>query len=77
MASWKGTLRRGLMGMGTWKLEADDGRSYQLVGRIPKGLGGQRVKVKGSSDGLMGIAVLDGVIQVDEIRPLQGTLGDP
>ncbi len=77
MRSWKGTLRRGLLGLGTWKLEADDGRSYQLAGKIPSSLEGQRVKVKGSSEGLMGIAVLDGVIQVQEVQPLRGTLGDP
>jgi len=77
MRSWRGTLRRGLLGLGTWKLEADDGRKYQLAGEIPKSLEGQRVQVRGSSEGLMGIAVLDGVIQVDEIKPLRGTLGDP
>ena len=77
MRSLKGTLRSGLLGMGTWKLEADDGRSYQLAGSIPRSLEGQRVQIKGHSDGLMGIAVLDGVIRVEEIRPLRGTLGDP
>ncbi len=76
MRSWRGTVRRGLMGMGTWKLEADDGRKYQLAGKIPKSLEGQRVQVRGSSDGLMGIAMLDGVIRVEEVKPLRGTLGD-
>ncbi len=77
MKTWKGTLRRGMMGPGFWKLEADDGRSYQLVGKIPSGLEGQRVKVKGNTEGLMGIAALAGVIEVDEIRRARSTLGEP
>ncbi len=76
MKTWRGTLRRGLMGPGFWKLEADDGRSYQLVGKIPKKLEGERVKVKGESSGLMGLAALAGVIEVVEIRRSRGTLGD-
>lgn len=77
MKTWRGTLRRGMPGLGTWSLDADDGRRYQLVGRIPTTLEGRRVEVRGRSDGLMGIAVLDGVIEVEAIRRLGGTLGDP
>ncbi len=73
---WKGTLRRGLVGPGFWKLDADDGRSYQLVGDVPASLEGQRVQIKGDSSGLLGIAALAGVIRVEQIKPLRGTLGD-
>ena len=77
MKTWRGILRRGMMGPGFWKLEADDGRSYQLVGTIPSGLEGQRVKVKGNTEGLMGMAALAGVIEVVEIGRIRGTLGEP
>jgi hypothetical protein len=65
---WKGRLVKGMIGPGVWKLEADDGRSYQLVGSIPDALEGARVVVTGESEGLMGIAVLAGVIRVSEVR---------
>ncbi len=66
--SWKGRLVKGLLGPGVWKLEADDGRAYQLVGGVPNSLEGKRVVVEGESEGLMGIAVLAGVIRVERIR---------
>jgi hypothetical protein len=65
---WKGRLVKGLLGPVFWKLEADDGRAYQLTGSIPASLEGKRVVVEGQSEGLMGIAVLAGVIQVERIR---------
>jgi len=61
-------LEKGAVGPGGWKLEADDGRAYQLVGAVPASLEGRRVVVTGAIDGLMGLAVLAGVIRVDEIR---------
>lgn len=66
---WKGRLVKGTIGPGGWRLEADDGRAYQLVGSIPDTLEGQRVVITGESEGLMGIAVLAGVIRVREIQP--------
>jgi hypothetical protein len=67
--TWKGRLRHGALGLGGWTLEADDGRSYILVGSVPSSLDGERVEVRGSR-----LAV---VIRVEEIRPQRSTLGDP
>ncbi|MFH1468613.1 MAG: DUF5818 domain-containing protein [Pseudomonadota bacterium] len=65
---WQGRLEKGPLGPGIWKLEADDGRAYQLVGDIPARLEGKRVVVTGERDGLLGLAVLAGVIRVEQIR---------
>jgi hypothetical protein len=72
--TWKGTLRRGLPGLGGWKLEGRMGRRWLLVGSVPPQLEGRRVEVRGQSGPLGKIA---GVIHVEEIRPLKGTLGEP
>lgn len=59
---------RALLGLGGWKLEADDGRSYVLMGSIPASLEGKRVIVSGEPDGLLGDLAHLGVIRVEEIR---------
>ncbi len=73
MSFWRGRLTRGIPGLGGWRLRGDDGKRYVLMGSIPDRLEGHRVKVRGELTGVP----LKRMIRVEEVKPLQGTLGDP
>lgn len=70
MSALVGTLRREQFVDETWILDADDGQSYQLVGEIPSGLIGRKVRVQGErADAGFGFAMAGEVIAVRAIRP--------
>jgi hypothetical protein len=67
----KGTIVKADIGSGAWLLEADDGKRYQLNGRVPANLAGRRVEVSGKPVEAFGFAMTgDPALDVDKITPL-------
>ena len=64
----KGTLRRQFFGGEVWVLEADGGASWQLRGKVPRELDGQRVEVSGKKAAAgFSFAMVGEVLEVERI----------
>jgi hypothetical protein len=67
----KGKIVKADLGGGAWILEADDGKRYQLAGKVPKDLAGRRVDVDGKEVEAFGFAMTgDPTIEINKITPL-------
>jgi hypothetical protein len=65
----KGTIRRSDLSGGHWTLEADDGETYQLVGKIDGCKDGIKAEVDGKVDEqAMGIGMTGPHFQVSSIK---------
>ena len=63
-----GKLSRTFLGGPVWVLKSDDGKQYQLQGKIPGGLDGKSVIVQGQlSDSQFGISMVGDIVEVKSI----------
>ncbi|MFT5683770.1 MAG: hypothetical protein ACI8RZ_004702 [Myxococcota bacterium] len=69
MAKFKGKLEFEDIGAGAWVLVTADGDRYTLQGKVPTGLSGKQVTVKGKkTGGAFGFSMLGGsAIEVAEV----------
>ncbi len=63
-----GVLTRQFFGGPVWVLEADGGAQYQLKGKVPEDLEGQRVQVEGQpAEQGFGFSMVGEVLEVQRI----------
>ena len=64
-----GPLTREFFGGEVWVLRTDEGAQYQLAGKVPASLEGQRVKVKAKpSENAFGIGMVGDILDVQDIK---------
>ena len=65
-----GTLTREFFGGEIWVLRTDDGGQFQLVGKVPQGMEGARVRVKARpSDNNFGVSMVGPIVDLVSIKP--------
>jgi len=69
----EGTVKKSMMGMGTWTLAADNGQTYEIHKGAPNGLleDGKKVRVKGVvRDDVMTTAMVGPVLEVQSFEAM-------
>ncbi|NOY26417.1 MAG: hypothetical protein GXP62_11145 [Oligoflexia bacterium] len=69
---YTGTLQRVDLGTGTWVLVDDAGTRWQLNGKIPQELVGQRVTVHASPSSAQSFGMAGPTLRVHRIQAIKG-----